>query len=130
MLRLLLDEQISPVVAEQVAARQPEVPVVSFRNWEGGRHTNVGFQDAAVLAQAFEQGLTLVTYDRRTIEPLLISLAEQEQSHGGVIFVDERTIAANDFGGLVRALEELWEERGWQDWRDQTAYLQRPRSSR
>ena len=128
MLHLLLDEQISPVVAEQITARRPEIPVVSFRDWEGGRHRNVGLQDADLFTLTFEQGLTLVTYDRRTIEPLLVSLAEQTRPHGGVIFVDERTIAANDFGGLVRALEELWNERGQQDWQNQVAYLQRPRS--
>jgi hypothetical protein len=127
MLNLLLDEQISPVVAEQVAARRPEISVLSFRDWEGGRHLNVGFQDAALLTRAGEQGLTLVTYDRRTITPLLMSLAENGQSHGGVVFVDERTIASNDFGGLVRALETLWDERGREDWRDQWHYLERPR---
>lgn len=44
MLHLLLDEQISPVVAEQIAARGPDVPILSFHDWESGRHLNAAFK--------------------------------------------------------------------------------------
>lgn len=128
MLHLLLDEQISPVVAEQIAARRPDVPILSFHDWEDGRYLNIGFQDSSALTRAFEQGLTLVTYDRRTITPLLTLLAQKGQSHGGVVFVDEHTVASSDFGGLMRALEALWDEQGQLDWRDRVVYLERPRS--
>ncbi len=60
-------------------------------------------QDSACLRQAARQGLTFVTYDRRTIPPLLKIWAEEERKHGGVIFVDEKTILPSDTGGLVRA---------------------------
>ncbi|HWR17730.1 MAG TPA: hypothetical protein VN577_23070 [Terriglobales bacterium] len=51
--------------------------------------------------------MTFVTYDRGTIPPLLKVWAEEERSHGGVLFVDEKTISPTDIGGLVRALISL-----------------------
>jgi len=69
--------------------------------------------------------LTLVTYDRRTIPPLLKAWAEEGRKHGGVIFVDENTISPADIGGLVRALIQLLKERGRQDWTDRVYFLRR-----
>jgi hypothetical protein len=56
--------------------------------WEGGDF--LGKEDSACLLEAAKQGLTLITYDRRTIRPLPKLRAEEQRSHGGVIFVDER----------------------------------------
>jgi hypothetical protein len=50
--------------------------------------------------EAAEQDLTLVTYDRRTIPPWLKAWAEEGRRHGGVVFVDEKTIPPADIGGL------------------------------
>jgi len=77
------------------------------------------------LQQAAVQGLTLVTYDRRTIPPLLKDWAEEGRSHGGVIFVDEKTISPADPGGLVRALSELAKATGRWDWIDRVSFLRR-----
>jgi hypothetical protein len=49
-------------------------------------------------------GLTLVTYDQRTIPALLHRWAESGQCHAGIVFVDERTVAPNDFPLLARSL--------------------------
>ena len=73
--------------------------------WESGNF--LGKEDSVCLLEAAKQRLTLVTYDRRTIPPLLKLWAEEERSHGGVIFVDEKTISPADIGGLVRALISL-----------------------
>ena len=51
------------------------------------------------------QGLTLVTYDRRTIPPLLKTWADESRTHGRV-FVDEKAISPADIGGLVLRLNE------------------------
>ena len=56
------------------------------------------------LNEAAKQKLTLVTYDRRTIPPLLKAWAEEGLRHAGVIFVDDKTISPADIGGLVSAL--------------------------
>lgn len=57
---------------------------------------------------------TLVTYDRKTIPPLLSSWAATGEEHGSVLFVDNRTIAQSDIGALVLALIEQREAgSGW-----------------
>ena len=91
--------------------------------WEDGEF--LGQRDSACLQQAAAQGLTLVTYDRRTIPPLLRSWAEGERKHGGVIFVDEKTISPSDTGGLVRALCELSRKTAKWDWTIRVCFLRR-----
>jgi hypothetical protein len=123
MLRLLLDEHISPAVARELRAKHPKLFVLGLMEWENGIH--LGSSDEELLQKAAEQRLTLVTYDLRTIPILLKTLVESGHAHGGVIFVDERTIAPNDFGGLVKALAVLWQTDGRQDWTDQVLFLRR-----
>lgn len=121
MLRLLLDEHLSPTLARQVLAHRPDVAIVSLNTWEDGVHR--GDPDPVVLSVARAQGLTLVTYDQRTIVPLLKVWGEQGTVHGGVIFIDERTLAPSDFGGLMRALVALWDAHAEEDWADRVIYL-------
>lgn len=123
MLRLLLDEHISPVIARQLKAKHLNLGALGLSEWEDGMH--LGKPDDEILLLAREQGLTLVTYDRRTITPLLKDWAETGTVHGGVIFVDEKTIAPNDFGSLVRSLEALWQAYGDQTWTDWVFFLSR-----
>ena len=120
MLRLLLDEHISRAVAQGLR-RQRAGLVVSLVAWEKGRL--VGEDDAECLQAAAKAGLTLVTYDRRTIPPLLKNWAEEGRAHGGVIFVDEKTISPADVGGLVRALRLVYEKCGRWDWKDRILVL-------
>jgi hypothetical protein len=123
MLKLLLDEHLSPVIAASLRRRDRKIVVFSMAEWED---TNfLGQEDAACLRQAAVQKLTLVTYDRRTIPPLLKDWAEAGRQHAGVIFVDEKTISQADIGGLVQSLGVLLKEaRDW-DWTDRVCFLQR-----
>jgi hypothetical protein len=123
MLKLLLDEHISPDVAKGLRRHDATVVVLALVEWENG--TYLGQEDALLLQSAAQQGLTLVTYDRRTIPPLLKAWAEQGRSHGGVIFVDNKTISPADIGNLIKALAALTKERHNLDWTDQIAFLQR-----
>ncbi len=125
MLKLLLDEHISPDVADGLRRRSRSVVVHWMAEWKGGNF--LGREDSACLLEAAKQGLTLVTYDRRTIPPLLKIWAEEGRRHEGVIFVDEKTISPADIGGLVRALTQLCKEAGKWDWTDQVYFLQRQR---
>ena len=92
MLRLLLDEHVSPQVAVGLKRRNRSWVVHAISDWESGSF--LGQDDFACLLEAAKQRLTLVTYDRRTIPPLLKSWAEAGRAHGGVIFVDEKTISS------------------------------------
>ncbi len=69
MLKLLLDEHISPMVADGLRRRNPLLVLSCLAEFEDGEF--LGQQDSACLQQASAQGLTHVTYDRRTIPPLL-----------------------------------------------------------
>ncbi len=122
MLKLLRDEHISPKVAEGLRRRNRSLVVHAFVEWEKGEF--LGRDDAECLQMAAQQALTLVTYDRRTIPPLLKNWAEEGRSHGGVIFVDEKTIAPAEIGLLVHALFNLWKRFGKWDWTDRVGFLQ------
>lgn len=123
MLKLLLDENISPGVAKRLRRTSRTVAVQAMAEWEGGNY--LGQDDHACLREAARQAWTLVTHDRRTIPPLLKAWAESGLEHGGVIFVDERTISPADIGGLVKALHELVLEACGGDWSNRIVFLKR-----
>lgn len=123
MLKLLLDEHISPDVPNGLRRRNRAIEIRYIVEWENGCF--LGQDDHACLRGAASQGLTLVTYDRRTIPPLLKTWAEEGRTHGGVIFVDEKTISPADIGGLVWALAGLARETGTWDWTNKIYFLQR-----
>ena len=123
MLKLLLDEHISPDVAAGLRRRNRSLIVHWMAEWEEGNF--LGRDDFACLLEAAVQRLTLVTYDRRTVPPLLKAWAEEGRQHGGVILVDDKTTSPADIGGLVRALTNLIKESGRWDWTDRVCFLRR-----
>jgi len=123
MLGLLLDEHISPDVAIGLRRRYPTLTIRTTVDWEDGKL--LGQDDSVCLQEAFVHGLSLVTYDRRTIPPLLKRWHEEARPHAGVIFVDEKTISPADIGGLLRALERLVKESRTWDWTDRIGFLER-----
>jgi hypothetical protein len=124
MLRLLLDEHLSPRIVKQFRVKWPQAPMDSVLMWEDGRLA--GASDDVLLTEAWARGRTLVTYDQSTIVPLLKNWAEQGIAHGGVVFVDDRTISQNDIGRLTRSLGALWMAEKNSDWTDMVIYLTRP----
>ncbi len=123
MLSFLLDEQISPKVAEQVQVKYAGIPIQTIYRWREG--LLCGQDDAVVLDRARHDGFTFVTYDLKSIPPVLTEWAASGSSHAGVVFVDERTIAPSDFGGLVQALAELWQAEKRAAWKDRIVFLSR-----
>src|SRR5450631_4145370 len=116
MLKLLLDEHVSRDVADGLRRRNRSLIVHAMADWQNG--TFLGQDDSACLLAALERELTLITYDRRTIPPVLKLWAEEGRHHDGVVFVDEKTISPADVGGLVRALLRLHKETARWNWTD------------
>ncbi len=50
MLRYPLDEHLSPAIADQLAARRPELPIVALQALHGG--ALLGADDVAILTAA------------------------------------------------------------------------------
>jgi hypothetical protein len=123
MLKFLLDEQISSRVAEGLRQRNERVVVHCLTEWQDGRFLGLG--DDVLLRHASAECLTLVTYDRKTIPPLLKAWAEEGSNHAGVVFVDDKTIPSSDFGGLIRALLKLWDEAARWNWTNRIVVMRR-----
>jgi hypothetical protein len=123
MLKLLLDEHLSPDIAEGLRRKCKVLTVQGLAEWEGGRF--LGLSDEAIMEEAFAQKLTLVTYDLKTIPPLLKTWMEAAKDHGGVIFVDHKTIPSSDFGGLIYALKKLWQDTSKWEWTNRICFLRR-----
>ncbi len=122
-LRLLLDENMSDVVAQQIRVHRSNIPVESVHVWRAGAFR--GKRDPDLLRAAREEAWTLVTYDQNTIPPLFFEFIQAREDHAGVVFIDDRTIGSDDFGLLVRSLIAFWHAHGEKDWTNQVMYLNR-----
>jgi hypothetical protein len=121
MLKLLLDEQISRDVATGFQKRNKNVPIAAVTVFENGRLAMSS--DEELLTEAARLKFTLVTYDLRTIPPLLKSWSEQSRSHAGVIFIDDKTIPPADFGSLIRALLKVASHQTRTQWTNRVLFL-------
>lgn len=121
MLKLLLNEEIAPSVAAGLRRREGEMKVAALSEWEGGNF--VGSDIADLLREAADQEWTLVTYDRLKIPPTLKSWTEEECLHGGVIFVDEKSIPPAETTMLISALNWMHQQTGSWDWTNRALWL-------
>ena len=122
MLSFLLDEQISPEVAKQIHRKHSEIPITSIHSWQNGNY--LGVSDEAILQAAKLEQLTLITYDQKTIPPILVEWGQANIDHTGIIFVDYRSISPSNFGRLVKAIVWLWKTQKNSSWQNRIVYLQ------
>jgi hypothetical protein len=122
MLSFLLDEQISPEIAKQIAKKRLDIPIFTIHTWHNGNY--MGIDDETILKAAAAEKLTLITYDQKTIPPILSEWGQANINHEGVIFIDYRSIPPHKFGSLVRAIIWLWDTQNQANWRDRIIYLQ------
>ena len=123
VLKLLLDEHVPPLLAGELARHRPGTAVIALQDFAG--RAFLGAYDEKILLAGAEGGWTLLTYDQKTIPPLLMAWGEQGKAHGGIIFVDRKTLEPAAVGGLLRALLKVWETLGEIDWTDRVVYLSR-----
>jgi len=121
VLRLLTDADITPKVARAVRTMEATCPILSVRDWEGGKYGEAS--DEAIILAAQPQGLTLITRDTTTIPRLLDDLFARGLPHAGVIFVAERPFPRKDIGRLARALVQLWLAEEHADWTNRVRYV-------
>jgi hypothetical protein len=121
VLQFLLDEHISPTVARELSKRISGIKVIALQGWRRGEL--LGAEDSVLLEAAAKEELTFVSYDQKTIRPLLKQWMEAGVHHGGVVFVDEKSIRPDDFGGLVKAIGALWKQERNASWKDRIVFL-------
>ena len=99
----------------------PDISIVSLHVWRGGVLRSQ--PDDVVLRAARAADLTLVTYDGRTIAPLVAEWSFRAEDHAGVIFIDSKTIYQNDIGGQVAALIAHRDTTNAWEWGNMVVYL-------
>ena len=121
MLSLLLDEDISPEVTHQIAQKQPDIQITSVHYWHEGYYK--GQPAEAILTAAMREGRSLVTYDQKTILPVLVQWGAAGIAHAGVVFVDDRSISNSDFGAIVKAVTALRNASRTAEWKNRVEFL-------
>ena len=108
-MRLLLDEHVSPAIAEELRRRGCDVVAAA----EVGLH---GQPDATLLSLATTEGRAVVTAnyaDFRGLHELRLSRGEH---HVGIVYVSRSfALAESGFGGLIGAVDRLLYERSADD---------------
>jgi hypothetical protein len=127
MLRLLLDEHIYPGLTKLVNKLDPGLPIETIHTWQGGMLLNES--DERILKVAALKHMTLVTFDVTTIPPLLATMAESGENHGGIIFVSSKSFTQNDFNGMAHALIDVYKNLGKTDWVNRVLFLTKKQQS-
>ncbi|HVC23901.1 MAG TPA: DUF5615 family PIN-like protein [Candidatus Dormibacteraeota bacterium] len=101
-MRLLLDEQLSPEIAEQLQLRGHDVLSVA----EAGLR---GHDDAALLIWASGQERAVVTNNIRDFRPLHANYLSASTTHYGIILLPSTkfSLRLDSLGTIVTALDRL-----------------------
>lgn len=122
MIRLVADANLSRKFVRACLRLEKTFPLVHLADWMDGKHRVS--EDVVLLAVLREQGLALVSFDRRTMATHAGELTRAGAGHAGVILF-RRSVSATDYGKQSRLLVEFWRETGNEDWTDRIEYLPR-----
>lgn len=101
----LLDEQISPRVADQVRRSGIDIRAVCGSELAGK-------DDRFVFRAAIAEGRMMVTYNISDFSVVYADLLKEGATVPGLVFIDEKSISNSDIQGLARALTRLAERLG------------------
>lgn len=101
----LLDEQISPRVAEQAQKSGLDIRAVCGSE-------PAGRDDRSIFRAAIAEVRIMVTYNISDFSVVYADLLKEGATVPGLVFVDEDTIPNSDIPGLARALTRLAERLG------------------
>ena len=96
MLHILTDEQIDPDVAVAARKRCRGIQITTLFEWLDGHF--VGASDEELLREASRQAMTLLSFDLKTIPPLLRAWGERGIDHGSSVDVARLEAALAGFG--------------------------------
>ena len=119
MIRLLVETHVPSAVVQHL--QRQGIDAVALQHWRGGDYRTA--TDEVILAAASTEQRIIVTYDRKTFPPLLVTWAQAGMHHAGVVLISRKTIAPTDVGGLLRALTQLFDRYGDEGWVNRVVYL-------
>jgi len=119
MLRLLTDSHVPPPIAS-AARKLASLHITPLRDWHGGQYLHES--DLRLLALAWEDRVTIVTYDVNTFPLTVKQRLEAGLSHAGMIYISAR-YRQNDIGGIARGLVRLWRTEKQLDWINRIKFL-------
>ena len=119
MLHFLTDAHVPPAIAK--AARSlGSFTIIPLREWHGGIYLQE--EDPKLLALAWEEQSTIVTYDVNTFPLHVKARLEMGLDHAGVVYVS-RYFRQNRIGAIARGLAQLWVEQQREDWINKIHFL-------
>ena len=122
MIRLVADANLSRRFVEACLRLDKALPIVHLADWMGGKHRIS--RDPVLLEVLREQGIVLITFDRRTMAMHGAQLTRSGGGHSGVILF-RRSVSQMDYGKQSRLVVEFWKEAKDWDWLDRIEYLPR-----
>jgi hypothetical protein len=122
VIRLVADANLSRKFVRACRRLDKKFPLGHLAAWMDGRYRVS--HDPVLLSVLREQGLILVSFDRRTMAWHAGELTRAASGHAGVILF-RRSVSPLDYGKQSRLLVKFWREAGGWEWMDRIEYLPR-----
>ena len=118
--RLVADENVSHDLVAACRKLEPRFPIEHIADWRDGACLQL--KDPALLMTLRDEGLVLVSFDRRSLPHHAGVLTREGVGHSGVILF-RRTVSRTAYGAQARLLVDFWREAAGWEWADVVVYL-------